>query len=231
MSLALTFFLALVTINGLIGNWLLHQARSDDGIISTIFFDGPYSDDISYSSFPYRDAYLPLEAVGQAVDFASKVVSEKVGNSFLSDIVVEDDDDVEERASTFFSSSLFSKGSTGSAARHKKSRKTKLQDSIMVRVEYEDEEGNTAYRMVRQKKSRKIPRLPARIVTFFKDAIAFFAVGISMTGIGSFLWLILTLPLWYVHKNLIQFLTEFLRESRHAADILCSPSGPFTIET
>jgi hypothetical protein len=159
VSIAITFFITLVIINGLIGNWLLNQARSEDSILGAVFFDGPTHDDLGYGgyhSFSYRDSYLPFEAVGQAVDLAQKVVSDRVSSP---------------RSSKY----------------HKKD------DSIMVRVEYEDKYGQTAYRMVRQ---RKPPTLFKRFTGSMTKAASFIAVGVSMTGIGSFFWLMLSLPFW-----------------------------------
>lgn len=158
-SLAMSFFFVLVLINGFIGNWLLNKARSEDSILGAVFFEGPHIDDYAYSSFSYRDSYLPLEAVGQAVDLAQKVVTE---------------------------------GLSGQKPRSKRLRKG---DTEMIRVQYTDSAGQTAYRMVRKPKQSRIPGL-SKAYEFAKRAASFLAVGISMTGIGSFFWLILTLPLW-----------------------------------
>lgn len=163
----MSFFFALVIINGLIGNWLLKQARSEDSILGAVFFEGPHVDDYAYSSFSYRDSYLPLEAVGQAVDLAQKVVKE---------------------------------GLSGHSTQAKKRRiKGREKDTKLQRIEYTDSQGRTAYRMVKpRKKTFRLPGLPKKGLNYLKKAASFLAVGISMTGIGSFFWLILTLPLWYV---------------------------------
>lgn len=161
----MSFFFLLVLINGFIGNWLLNKARNEDSILGAVFFDGPSShiDDYAYTSFSYRDSYLPLEAVGQAVDLAQKVVSEKL--------------------------------SLGSNNGKHRSKGRKKGDTEMVRVEYKDADGQSAYRMVRKQKGSKIPGLN-KVYDLVKRMASFLAVGISMTGIGSFFWLILTLPLW-----------------------------------
>lgn len=168
-SLAMSFFIVLVMLNGLIGNWLLNKARNQDSILGAVFFEGPHIDDYAYSSFSYRDSYLPLEAVGQAVDLAQKVVSEGLQG--------------------------FSHNKEGrKRTHHKGERHTK-----MVRIEYKNADGRTAYRMVKQAKTSKLPGIPKKAMNWLKQAARFVAVGISMTGIGSFFWLILTLPLWPLH--------------------------------
>lgn len=175
VSIAIAFFVSLVIINGLIGNWLLKQARSEDSILAALFFDGPSHDDLGYGyhSFSYRDTYLPFEAVGQAVDLAQKVVSDRV--------------------------------STPRSSRNKKD------DTVMVRVEYEDKYGQTAYRMVRQ---RKPSTILGRITGSLARAASFIAVGISMTGIGSFFWLMLSLPFWPLNP----VRTGFFRTMRGTRD-------------
>lgn len=207
-SLAMSFFFAIVIINGLLGNWLLNKARSEDSILGAVFFDGPSYEDYGYSSFSYRDSYLPLEAVGQAVDLAQKVVSEGLSGS----------------------SSLHSHNS-------KSKTKKRIQDHKMemVRVEYTDEDGQTAYRMVRRRIQTRRPFL-SKLVNWTKDVASFLAVGISMTGIGSFFWLVLTLPLWYVGVLFqvsnrghlcLSFLTfPFLVSSCHAFGLWTSHTGP-----
>lgn len=166
-SLAMSFFFILVMMNGLIGNWLLNKARSEDSILGAVFFEGPHIDDYAYSSFSYRDSYLPLEAVGQAVDLAQKVVTEGLS------------------------------GSISSTTNKKSKKKNKGEKSNkMIRVEYKDEDGQTAYRMVKQGKKSRLPGIPRKIFSSLKKVASFLAVGISMTGIGSFFWLVLTLPLW-----------------------------------
>ncbi|CAD6569062.1 MAG: hypothetical protein CYPHOPRED_003043 [Cyphobasidiales sp. Tagirdzhanova-0007] len=148
-ALTVLFFFLLVFLNGFIGNWLLRQGNSDS-VVSTLFFDGPPE---SYNTWPYRESYLPLETVGQAVEFASKVA-----------------DDI-------------------SLTRH---------ESASALVPDSDAYADSAaspYRMVRSKKRSK----RAQTANFAKQTVNHFVLGISMTGIGSFLWLLLTLPLWPLH--------------------------------
>jgi hypothetical protein len=161
----MSFFFILVMMNGLIGNWLLHKARSEDSILGAVFFQGPNLDDYAYSSFSYRDSYLPLEAVGQAVDLAQKVVTEGLSGSNIN-------------------------------KKKKKSKSKGEKSNKMIRVEYKDADGQTAYRMVKQGKTSKLPGISKKVINSLKRIVSFLAVGISMTGIGSFFWLILTLPLW-----------------------------------
>jgi len=59
----------------------------------------------------------------------------------------------------------------------------------------QSEDGSTSYRMVRSRKRA----FRKRAAKSMKSMMSHFAVGISTTGIGSFLWLLLTLPLWPLH--------------------------------
>lgn len=140
----------LVFLNGFIGNWLLKQGNSDS-VVSTLFFNGPPD---PYNTWPYRESYLPLEAVGQAVELASRVAEDlNIPQKGHAALQVTDSD---------------SSSSSDSS--------------------------ESSYRMVRSKKLSK----RVRTANIVKQTVNHFVLGISMTGIGSFLWLLLTLPLWYV---------------------------------
>jgi len=136
--------MVLVFLNGFIGNWLLKQGNSDS-FVSTMFFSGPPD---PYTTWPYRESYLPLDAVGQAVEYASKVAQ---------DIA-----------------------------------RTEPKTTRFKRKVLEDTAGTgSSYRIVRE---RVRPR--KSVIKAVKQTLSHFVLGISMTGIGSFLWLLLTLPLW-----------------------------------
>ena len=171
-ALTVLFFFLLVFLNGFIGNWLLRQGNSDS-VVSTLFFDGPPE---SYNTWPYRESYLPLETVGQAVEFASKVA-----------------DDI-------------------SLTRH---------ESASALVPDSDAYADSAaspYRMVRSKKRSK----RAQTANFAKQTVNHFVLGISMTGIGSFLWLLLTLPLWCaLSSKLFSGYYELTRRAQTGRYILC----------
>lgn len=139
-GLAFTFFLTLVLINGYVGNWILRQGSSPDTVVSSLFFK---SHDYSPWTTP-ADGLFPFEAIGQAVDFASKVA-----------------DNLEAGG-----------------------------DTIMVDTPSKEEESITSYRMVR-KKSKSIA---VKVASRFRSLVEHFLLGISMTGIGSFLWMLVTLP-------------------------------------
>lgn len=155
--LTIGFFLVLVIINGFIGNWLLQQGSSDSFVGSVFFSPAPDP----YTSWPYRESYLPLEAVGQAVEFASKVAEDLTSSSSQSG-------NEKDKGIISF---LHSKG-------------------------YDPEASETSYRMARPKAGRTRGSRRRRVKKQVSRFLNHFVLGISMTGIGSFLWLILTLPLW-----------------------------------
>lgn len=142
-GLTAVFFSILVFVNGFIGNWLLKQSQSSDSVAGWLFFQSPQQDSYTYHhSWHYRDSYLPLDSIGYAVEFASKVA-----------------DDIS------------------------KPKQYTLEPA-------EKDADGSSYRMFRKAKRTK------RQVAFTKarNAVSHFLLGISMTSIGSFVWMLVSLP-------------------------------------
>ena len=133
-------------------------------MVSVLFFDNRPDDAYTPYGWHYRDSYLPLEAVGQAVQLASKVAE---------DIAVGNPIDI-----------------TGRSNRRKR---------IAAEEEYDLEERSSSdaleassYRFFSKRRKTRRKRAVGKV----RAAVSHFTVGVSMTGIGSFLWLISSLPFW-----------------------------------
>lgn len=134
-------------MNGYIGNWLLGQSSSPDSVISSLFFGEPdYSSYSGWSS--HRDGLFPFEAIGSAVDFASRVAEElQEGNGVQAAL-------------------------TGG------------------------QRDGSSYRILgrRSKKTRQRSKTQ-ELALRFRRGVEHVLLGISMTSIGSFLWMLISLPL------------------------------------
>lgn len=169
------------------------KQSTTDSFASLIFYTEP--SDAGYHWHP-SGTYLPLETVGQAVELASNLAEELRYTQ----------DGGEEGGGSSDDSSL---RPANDVAKNDEAEQTEASDS------------ETSYRYVRPKMRRR--NIRKKMVKRFRSIVSHFAVGVSFTGIGSFLWLLLTLPLWPFHPMRAGLFRTFRgREGRGAASPLGS---------